>query len=197
MSTSNKKYDAFISFRGEDTRDIFAIPLHDALENQNIDTYIDISLKEVKIERNRKVFIVLDNVDNIAQLKSLCGALNGLGANTNSRLVITTRDKRTLKGNVDEIHEVTKWSFQDSLKFFIGKAFEQGNPQQGYDSVLKEAVDYAGGVPLALELLSSHFYSKDLAFWKSQLNYLKNNGECFNKIQQVLKVSYNEWITKS
>ncbi|GAU33926.1 hypothetical protein TSUD_357250 [Trifolium subterraneum] len=134
----------------------------------------------------RKVFIVLDDVHNTTQLEYLCGELDDLGAN--SRLIFTTRDRHALRGRVDTIHEVTKWSWQDSLKFFILEAFKHSHPKKGYESVLKQAVAYAGGFPLALKVLGSHFYSRSPAFWESELNYLKNKGECFDEIQQVLQV---------
>jgi hypothetical protein len=80
---------------------------------------------------------------------------------------------------------------QDSTNFFILEAFKQSHPKNGYESVLKHAVAYAGGSPLALKVLGSHFYSRSPAFWESELNHLKNKGECFGEIQQVLQVSYN------
>lgn len=45
MSTTLKKYDAFISFRGGDIRKSFLGYLHEALKNQNIEAYIDLYLK--------------------------------------------------------------------------------------------------------------------------------------------------------
>lgn len=44
MRTSTKKYDVFISFRGEDTRAHFTAQLHQALTNRNIKSYIDYEL---------------------------------------------------------------------------------------------------------------------------------------------------------
>lgn len=44
MSASSKKYEVFISFRGEDTRTTFTSHLHDALCKENIKTYIDNNL---------------------------------------------------------------------------------------------------------------------------------------------------------
>jgi len=44
MSTSSKKYDVFISFRGQDTRETFTSHLHYALCKENIITYIDDNL---------------------------------------------------------------------------------------------------------------------------------------------------------
>ncbi|KAH9781847.1 ADP-ribosyl cyclase/cyclic ADP-ribose hydrolase [Citrus sinensis] len=40
-SRNNKKYDVFVSFRGEDTRDNFTSHLYSALSRQNIQTFID------------------------------------------------------------------------------------------------------------------------------------------------------------
>jgi hypothetical protein len=44
MHNSQKKYDVFISFRGEDTRTNFTAQLHQALTNRNIESYIDYNL---------------------------------------------------------------------------------------------------------------------------------------------------------
>ncbi|KAK2406428.1 disease resistance protein DSC1 [Trifolium repens] len=45
MQTSHKKYDVFISFRGEDTRKTFIMHLHRALMKENIDVFVDNNLK--------------------------------------------------------------------------------------------------------------------------------------------------------
>ncbi|KAI9109386.1 hypothetical protein K1719_019440 [Acacia pycnantha] len=45
-SQSPKKYDVFISFRGEDTRSNFTSHLHDALHSKQIYTYIDYRLEK-------------------------------------------------------------------------------------------------------------------------------------------------------
>ncbi|XP_028753808.1 TMV resistance protein N-like [Neltuma alba] len=45
-SLSSKKYDVFISFRGEDTRESFTSHLHSALLRSKIDTYVDYRLEK-------------------------------------------------------------------------------------------------------------------------------------------------------
>ncbi|XP_054796831.1 disease resistance protein RPV1-like [Prosopis cineraria] len=45
-SPSSKKYDVFVSFRGEDTRDNFTSHLHAALCGSKIDTYVDYRLEK-------------------------------------------------------------------------------------------------------------------------------------------------------
>jgi len=44
MRISHKKYDVFISFRGEDTRTNFTAQLHQALSDRSIESYIDYNL---------------------------------------------------------------------------------------------------------------------------------------------------------
>lgn len=142
----------------------------------------------------RKVFLVLDNVNNVEQLEYLCGELDELGPN--SRLVITTRDRHILGGRVDKIHEVTKWSSKESLNLFISEAFKQSHPKKDYEGLSERAVAYAGGVPLALKVLASHCGTRSAEFWKFELDYLKNKGKSLDGIQDVLKVSYNGLTTQ-
>jgi len=142
-----------------------------------------------RIFSGRKVFFVLDDVGNAAQLEYLCAELDDLGPN--SRLIITARDRHTLRGKVDVIYEVTKWNFEESLRLFSLGAFKQNHPKEGFKLLSQRAVAYAGGVPLALKILGSHFYSRSPEFWEPELKNLENKGESLRGIQEVLKVSYN------
>ncbi|MCH81541.1 TMV resistance protein N-like [Trifolium medium] len=137
----------------------------------------------------RKVFIVLDDVGNAAQLEYLCEELDDL--DPNSRLIVTARDRHTLRRKVDEIYEVTAWDFEKSLRIFSLAAFKQNHPKDGYKLLSQRAVVYAGGIPLALKVLGSHFYSRNLEFWEPELKYLETKGESLHEILEVLKVSYN------
>ena len=137
----------------------------------------------------KKVFIVLDDVDNGMQLDYLCGELNDLAPN--SRIIITTRNRDTLNGRVDEIYEVEKWIFKESLELFSLAAFKQKHPKVGYERLSERAVACARGVPLALKVLGSHLHSRNLEFWEFELNYLDSKGESLCEILDVLRVSYN------
>jgi hypothetical protein len=54
-TASLKKYDVFISFRGEDTRAGFTSHLHDALKKKYLETYID-----YRIEKGNQVWAELE-----------------------------------------------------------------------------------------------------------------------------------------
>ncbi|KAJ1420332.1 P-loop containing nucleoside triphosphate hydrolase [Sesbania bispinosa] len=127
-------------------------------------------------------------LNNAAQLEYLCGELGDLGPH--SRLIITTRDRHTLSTRVDEIYEVTKWKFSESLKLFSLGAFNQSHPKEGYERLSERAVAHAGGIPLALKVLGLHFRSRNIKFWESELSYLENKEESYDEIREVLQVSY-------
>jgi len=136
----------------------------------------------------KRSFVVLDDVDSATQLVYLCEELDDLGPK--SRLIITTRDRHTLSGKVDEIYEVKTWKLKDSLKLFSLGAFKQSHPLKGYEYFSERAVEYAGGVPLVLKVLGSHFHSRKPKFWESELNYYESKGGDFHEIQEVLRASY-------
>jgi GTPase SAR1 family protein len=137
----------------------------------------------------KKVLIVLDDIDDIEQLEDLYSYLGEL--EPDSRLIITTRNSHVLCGRVDAIYMVKKWKFEESLKLFSLGAFKQGHPKEGYELLSKRAVSYAGGIPLALKVLGSHLYSREPDIWESELKHLENNVESLDKIEKVLKRSYD------
>ncbi|XP_054780096.1 TMV resistance protein N-like isoform X3 [Prosopis cineraria] len=138
-----------------------------------------------------KALIVLDDVDNPSQLKGAGQILINLGLG--SRVIVTSRDKHVLRsGRIDEkyIHEVKGLKFDESLELFSSHAFDQSYPKVGYEELSKMIVhNLAKGNPLALEVLGSHFHSRDEVYWKSELDKLKT---CPHRgIQDILRVSYD------
>jgi len=137
---------------------------------------------------SRKVFIVLDDVDmdSLELLEYLCGEFED--QHSDSKLVITTRDRQLLVGRVDAIYHVQEWKKTESLKLFCSEAFEKSYPERGYESLSESAVGYAGGVPLALKVLGSYLRSKGINFWESTIRKLSLYPN--ERIQKVLEVSY-------
>ncbi|KAK7278449.1 hypothetical protein RJT34_23478 [Clitoria ternatea] len=137
----------------------------------------------------KKNLVVLDDVDSLAQLEELCGACKHAGPGSN--IIVTRRDKHVLNSRmVGKIYEVQTWSSGKSLELFCSYAFRETHPQKGYEDLSNRVVNYAGGVPLALEVLGKALYSRNIGFWVSELEKLENCPQ--DKIQKVLQVSYDE-----
>ncbi|TQE13864.1 hypothetical protein C1H46_000495 [Malus baccata] len=135
-----------------------------------------------------KVLIVLDDVSDSIQLECLAGKRLRYG--TGSRIIITSRDKRTLPEE-GKIYEVEGLKRDDALQLFCSHAFKnKSTPITEYKELAEKAVDCAGDVPLALKLLGSLFFScKSKADWEDELDKLKEFPN--EKLQRVLRLSYD------
>ncbi|MED6159804.1 hypothetical protein PIB30_045550 [Stylosanthes scabra] len=138
--------------------------------------------------RFKKVLLVLDDVNDEEQLENLAGEQNWFGQG--SRIIITTRDIRLLrKQEVDETYEVEGLGKNEALNLFCSNAFKRLEPPKGFRDLSNEMVKYSGGLPLALEVLGSHFFDKPMKVWRSAIEDIKKSSH--NKIIDVLKISYN------
>ncbi|TYG47765.1 hypothetical protein ES288_D11G367300v1 [Gossypium darwinii] len=100
----------------------------------------------------KKVLIVLDDVDNIQHLKCLVG----------------NRD-------VDDVYKPTTLNPNDALRLFNLKAFgSETTLKDDFIELSKRIVHYAGGLPLALEVLGSFLCGRDVAQWR-KLNLRGSN----------------------
>ncbi|BFG15731.1 hypothetical protein CerSpe_020040 [Prunus speciosa] len=134
----------------------------------------------------RKVLLVLDDVNDMDQLRNLAGACEWFGAG--SRIIITTRDKQLLKAHdVNLIHEVKILDEPKALELLSWYAFKRSEPPLGdYVKLAECAMRYAQGLPLALKVLGSHLYGGSIHKWQAALDGFQGT-----EIQEVLKISYN------
>ncbi|TQE13822.1 hypothetical protein C1H46_000453 [Malus baccata] len=138
-----------------------------------------------------KVLIVLDDVSSSMQMERLAG--DRLRYGTGSRIIITSRDRATLRQTVEEdnIYEVEVLKPDDALQLFCSRAFKNNSTRRiDYKELAKKAVHYAGGVPLALTVLGSLFFNcKTKEDWEDEFNKLRRffSGD----IQKVLRISYD------
>ncbi|XP_052483268.1 disease resistance protein Roq1-like [Gossypium raimondii] len=88
----------------------------------------------------------------------------GLG----SRIVVTTREEHLLRSwPVDDMYEPTTLNPKDALQLFSLKAFHSDTVQKDdFIELSKHVVNYAGGLPLALEVLGSFLCGRDAAQWR-------------------------------
>ncbi|KAK8272813.1 hypothetical protein V6Z12_D11G361500 [Gossypium hirsutum] len=134
---------------------------------------------------HKKVLVVLDNVDNIQHLKCLVGRHDWFGLG--SRIVVTTREEHLLRSwPVDDMYEPTTLNPKDALQLFSLKAFHSDTVQKDdFIELSKHVVNYAGGLPLALEVLGSFLCDRDKTQWRSAIERLKrdSNKEIFDKLR--------------
>lgn len=140
------------------------------------------------IQKQIKVLLILDDVNDSGKLKDLIGRRGDFGEG--SRIILTSRDMQVLKNaEADEIYEVKEMNFQNSLNLFSIHAFHQNYPRETYMGLSIKVLHYAKGIPLALQILGSLLYGRTKAAWESELQKLEKlpNPKIFN----VLKLSYD------
>ncbi|KDP25808.1 hypothetical protein JCGZ_22530 [Jatropha curcas] len=138
--------------------------------------------------RFRRVLIVIDDVDQLYQLQNLAGMKDWFGLG--SRIIITTRDEHLLMSHgVDAIYKAKELNNTEALQLFILKAFKDRRPPKDYVPLSTNFVNYANGLPLALEVLGSFLFGKTLNEWRTSLNRLKENPE--NEILDTLQISFD------
>nr|XP_028964923.1 TMV resistance protein N [Malus domestica] len=146
-----------------------------------------------KFLRNKKVLRVLDDVDHINQLQVLAGKEDWFGMG--SRIIITTRNERLLvQHDVTLCHHVKMLDKGAALELFSLHAFKKNMPEDGFWELSTYFINYAGGLPLALETLGSALFKRRLDTWNSVWDNLSKipNPTIFDK----LKISYDgleEW----
>lgn len=138
--------------------------------------------------RNKKVLIVIDDVDNLDQLKQLAGEPDWFGLG--SRIIITTRDEHLLVAHgVERLYKVKELCPDDALMLFSWNAFRNPHPSEDHLEVSLRAVRYAQGLPLALVVLGSFLYGRSIREWESELDRLKRIPN--KQIYEVLKISFD------
>ncbi|CAI8613796.1 unnamed protein product [Vicia faba] len=102
--------------------------------------------------RQKRIFLVLDDVNKLDQLNALCGSHKWFGQG--SKIIITTRDDDLLcRLKVDYVYRVKEMDDHESLALFSWHAFKQPNPIEAFANLSRDVVKYSGGLSLALQLL--------------------------------------------
>ncbi|OMO62075.1 Disease resistance protein, partial [Corchorus olitorius] len=138
----------------------------------------------------KKLLVVIDDVDNMQHLKCLVGRRDWFGLG--SRIIITTRDEHLLRSyQVDDVYKPTTLNAKEALHLFSLKAFNSETVPKNNDFVelSKHVVEYADGLPLALEVLGCFLCGRDADQWRSALDRLKRDSK--KEILDRLKISYD------
>ncbi|XP_039170349.1 disease resistance protein RUN1-like [Eucalyptus grandis] len=140
---------------------------------------------------NKKMLIVLDDVDEANQIQKL---IRKKSLYPGTRILVTTRDKSIL--NIREFkyqfedYEMVRSSKDDALKLFSRRAFNDDSPPADYHTLSKGIVSTADGLPLALEAIgSSLFGEEEREIWEEWLEKLKKTPH--EDVLGKLKISYD------
>ncbi|CAM6028798.1 unnamed protein product [Sphagnum balticum] len=113
---------------------------------------------------DRKVLIVIDDIDQKAQFDKLIPDVNKLGLG--SRIIITSRESNVVNnimknGNCKYFrHEMALLSTTDSRHLFNWHAFHNVDAIDGFQELAKNVADACCGLPLALEVTGCFLLDK-------------------------------------
>ncbi|KAF7851612.1 hypothetical protein BT93_L3495 [Corymbia citriodora subsp. variegata] len=141
-----------------------------------------------RVLKNKKVLIILDDVDEQEQLDSLAKDGNWFGSG--SRIIITTRCNRVLvEGPNVSTYELCEMGFEHALKLFSRHAFRRDYPPN-HASLSKEIVSTLGNLPLAIKITGSSLKGQSKAIWKDTFEKLKEAPP--TEVQRKLMISYEK-----
>ncbi|XP_039070008.1 TMV resistance protein N-like [Hibiscus syriacus] len=138
---------------------------------------------------NKKILVVIDDVDNLQHLKCLVGRHDWFGLG--SRIIITTRDEHLLQSyRVDDVYKPSTLNDSEALKLFSLKAFDSETaPNDVFVELSEHVAKYASGLPLALEVLGSFLCGRDVAQWRSAIQRLEKDSN--KEIIDRLRISFD------
>lgn len=127
-----------------------------------------ITLIKAKVNE-RRVLVVLDDVDNVSQLNAVLAKREWF--HEGSRIIITTRYREVLlKHLVDSEYEVRELDSSEALKLFSHHALGKEKPTDKFFNLSEQIVLLTGGLPLALEVFGSMLFDKrNIKVWKDAL----------------------------
>ncbi|KAL1190809.1 putative disease resistance protein RPP1 [Cardamine amara subsp. amara] len=138
--------------------------------------------------KDKKVLLVLDDLDQLGQLNALAKETQWFGPG--SRIIITTENLRVLNASgVNHIYKVNFPSSDEAFQIFCMNAFGQKHPDDGFYELAREVTNLAGELPLGLKVLGSALRGMSKQEWERRLPRLKTrlNGE----IESIIKFSYD------
>ena len=136
----------------------------------------------------KKVLLVLDDVDKLEQLWGIVGGPDWFGFG--SRVIITTRDNHLLVSHgIQRKYDVEGLNKKEAIELLTWNAFKDGKVDPSYMDVINQAVTYASGLPLALEVIGSNLFGKSVEEWRYALDQYKKIP--IKDIQKILKISYD------
>ncbi|ESQ39514.1 hypothetical protein EUTSA_v10000759mg [Eutrema salsugineum] len=127
--------------------------------------------------KDKKVLLVLDDVDGLVQLDAMAKGIRWFGLG--SRIVVVTQDLKLLKAHgIEYIYKVDFPPSDEALEIFCMYAFGQKSPKVGFEDIARTVTNLAGKLPLGLRVMGSYLRRMSKLEWRKAL-------------PSILKFSYN------
>ncbi|KAL0744848.1 hypothetical protein Bca101_101147 [Brassica carinata] len=137
--------------------------------------------------KDKKVLVVLDDVDDLKQLEAMTDKTCWFGPQ--SRIIITTKDKKLLVAHeINHIYQVGFPSTSEALEILCLSAFRQNSPSSGFEDMAIEVTRLAGSLPLGLCVFGAYLRGMSRDHWINALPRLRTSLD--GEIGKVLRVSY-------
>ncbi|WZZ30072.1 hypothetical protein YC2023_013473 [Brassica napus] len=152
----------------------------------------DFKISHLGVARERlndkKVLVVLDDVDRLVQLQAMAKETGWFGHG--SRIIVTTQDRKILKAHgITDIYKVDFPSDCEAIQMFCMYAFGQKSPEDGFENLVWEVTRLVGKLPLGLRVMGSHFRGMSKQEWENELPEL---WRCLDgEIESILMFGYN------
>jgi len=147
---------------------------------------------------DRKVLILIDDIDENGQFDKLIPHINKLGPG--SRVIITSRDSNVVNnimknGNCKHFkHEMVELSTTDSRHLFNRHAFASTDASDDFQKLAEDVADACCGLPLALKVIGCFLFDKrKKRTWQQTIKTLSEEENILNK----LKISYDGLSTEA
>ncbi|CAL9241988.1 unnamed protein product [Arabidopsis halleri] len=138
--------------------------------------------------KDKKVLLVLDDVDALVQLDAMAKDVRWFGLG--SRIIVVTQDLKLLKAHgIKYIYKVDFPTSDEALEIFCMYAFGQKSPKVGFEQIARTVTTLAGKLPLGLRVMGSYLRRMSKQEWARSIPRLRTSLD--DDIESVLKFSYN------
>ncbi|XP_017432943.1 disease resistance protein Roq1 isoform X2 [Vigna angularis] len=143
---------------------------------------------------NVRALVVLDNVDEVEQLRMFTGKRDTLLRECLGRgsiIIVVSRDEHILRTHgVNDIYQVQPLNDENAMQLFCRNAFKVNHILSDYEKLAWDVLSYAEGHPLAIEVIGSSLFGRNVSQWESALARLKEKKS--KNIMDVLRISFDQ-----